>query len=190
MAAVAPTSDGQSLQLPKGHDTCLVTMRDAVAPGTEPAPGPGHRAGPMSEVLLYDFTGPYREIEYAVDHGRGAQTLLELRARLHRDHPDYDHPILVRLVAADDSLLSWFRGGPKAAFSVTDSIEAPYSRVLEPMEALLSATGALPHWGKEHALDRSRLDRDQPGAAAFREVRRELDPTGLFLNKHLRTLFA
>lgn len=190
-AALAPNEDGESLSLPEGVDTCLVTVRDMVEPGiAHVAQGPGHRRGAMDEILLYPFEAPYREIEFAVDHADGAATLLDLRREVRDKFPDYDHPMLVRMTAGDDGYLSWFGGGPKAIFSVTDDAGAPYERILRPFEAFFDARRGLPHWGKEHALDRARLDRLQPGANTFREIRRELDPRGLFLNPYLADLFA
>jgi D-arabinono-1,4-lactone oxidase len=41
-----------------------------------------------------------------------------------------------------------------------------------------------------HFTNRDDVDRLFPKAAAFRELRRSVDPEGFFLNDHLRTLFS
>ena len=87
-------------------------------------------------------------------------------------------------------MLSWFKGGPKAIFSLTEDPDAPYDRLLGPFEKFFDERGALPHWGKEHRLSPTRLERLNPDVEKFREIRRELDPEGIFLNRHLRPLFA
>lgn len=180
------------------QDVCLVSVRDIVEPGEGDGgavqPGAGMpdglsgRQGAMEDVLTYDFDTPYSEIEFALDEGDFAATFVELRHRL-QGNPRSAHPVLVRLVAADDSLLSPFQHGPKAVFSITDDALAPYDGLLEEMESFFDPRGGLPHWGKQHTLDRARLDRLQPGAQPFREIRRHLDPHGVFLNPHLMALF-
>ena len=46
------------------------------------------------------------------------------------------------------------------------------------------------HWGKLHFLTPDQLAERYPGSARFIAIRRELDPGGVFLNDHLRPLFA
>ena len=58
------------------------------------------------------------------------------------------------------------------------------------MDAILSDFSARVHWGKLHFLTPERLHALYPEADAFINVRRELDPNGVFLNAHLRELFA
>ena len=58
------------------------------------------------------------------------------------------------------------------------------------LKTLLGEFDARVHWGKLHFLTREQLLDRYPRADAFIELRRELDPDGLFLNDHLRPLFA
>jgi len=46
------------------------------------------------------------------------------------------------------------------------------------------------HWGKLHLLTGEQLLDRYPRAGDFIETRRRIDPSGVFLNGHLRTLFA
>jgi FAD/FMN-containing dehydrogenase len=46
------------------------------------------------------------------------------------------------------------------------------------------------HWGKLHFLTPERLHELYPRVDDFIAVRRRLDPAGVFLNPHLRPLFA
>ena len=57
-----------------------------------------------------------------------------------------------------------------------------------PLEALLVAAGGRPHWGKWHGLGAGQLADRYPEWHRFLELREELDPRGLFLNEHLRSV--
>ena len=46
------------------------------------------------------------------------------------------------------------------------------------------------HWGKLHFLTPEQLAERYPESERFIAIRRELDPEGVFLNDHLRPLFA
>ncbi|MGH2916459.1 MAG: D-arabinono-1,4-lactone oxidase, partial [Solirubrobacteraceae bacterium] len=61
---------------------------------------------------------------------------------------------------------------------------------LRAVDELLAQFDARVHWGKLHFLTRERLEALYPEAAGFIELRRALDPQGVFLNAHLRPLLA
>ena len=46
------------------------------------------------------------------------------------------------------------------------------------------------HWGKLHFMTAERLAEQFPRYHDFKELRRSLDPAGVFLNLHLRDLFG
>ena len=58
------------------------------------------------------------------------------------------------------------------------------------MESILRAHRGRPHWGKIHTCTARDLAELYPRWDAFCSLRGELDPQGLFLNDHLRALFA
>jgi FAD/FMN-containing dehydrogenase len=74
--------------------------------------------------------------------------------------------------------------------SVSGKPGTDYWAYLRSVDALLSEFSARVHWGKLHFLTPERLHALYPEAGAFIEKRRELDPAGMFLNEHLRELFA
>ena len=63
----------------------------------------------------------------------------------------------------------------------------PYLRAVD---RLLGEFDARVHWGKLHFLTPEQLAERYPESARFIAIRRELDPEGVFLNDHLRPLFA
>ncbi|MFJ4027507.1 D-arabinono-1,4-lactone oxidase [Paenarthrobacter sp. NPDC089989] len=191
-AAAAAFAD-QLEHLPAGSsDVCYSTLVDAVAPGqSHPHDGVPHvRRDRMNRILTIEFDPNYREIEYAVPYDIGKETFIALREMLRRDHPDYAFPMNVRFVAGDDAYLSAYGGGPRVVFSLSDDPKAPYSSVLGRAEAFFLERGGRPHWGKEHALTESNARAVFPDFDRFVEIRRELDPNGMFLNPHLKTIFA
>jgi FAD/FMN-containing dehydrogenase len=64
-----------------------------------------------------------------------------------------------------------------------------YEPYLRDVDRLLGEFDARP-LGKLHYLTAGQLHARYPRAADFVALRRELDPRGVFLNDHLRELFA
>ncbi len=56
---------------------------------------------------------------------------------------------------------------------------------LRAVDAILRSYGARPHWGKLHFLTGDDVTAIYTRANDFRQLRRELDPQGIFLNAHL-----
>ena len=77
-----------------------------------------------------------------------------------------------------------------AVLSVSGTPGTDYWGYLRSVDALLAEFGARVHWGKLHFLTPERLHELYPRAGDFIALRRELDPEGVFLNEHLRPLFA
>ena len=74
--------------------------------------------------------------------------------------------------------------------SVSGEPGTDYWPFLRDCDAIFREHGGRPHWGKLHFMTPERLDELFPEIERFRELRRELDPSGVFLNPHLRELFA
>ena len=57
------------------------------------------------------------------------------------------------------------------------------------MDAILRQYGARPHWGKLHFNRAEDMPSLYPRFYDFQAIRRKMDPSGRFLNDHLRNLF-
>ncbi|WP_240458713.1 D-arabinono-1,4-lactone oxidase [Virgibacillus sp. Bac330] len=66
----------------------------------------------------------------------------------------------------------------------------PYEKYFQDMDSVLQVYEARPHWGKMHNMNMDQLQRLYPKLEAFSRLRKQLDPTGLFLNAYFETLFA
>ncbi|PVZ14726.1 D-arabinono-1,4-lactone oxidase [Actinomycetospora cinnamomea] len=125
------------------------------------------------------------ESEWAVARERLGDVLAELRAVV----PRLEHPVLfpveVRVAAGDDVWLSTAYGRDTAYVAVHQYVGAPRREWFDAAGAIAAAAGGRPHWGKEHHLDATALRERYPCFDAFRRVRRDVDPGGLFTNAHL-----
>jgi FAD/FMN-containing dehydrogenase len=172
-------------------DVCSVKVMDAL-PAHEPpgVPGLGERIDRMDRICPSVFEPNFHELEYMLPVERGKQALLELRELLLTRRQDAIYPVECRFTAGDDAFLSPNVAGPTAVVSVSGEPETDYRPFLADCDAIFRAHGGRPHWGKLHFMTRERVDELFPEIDRFREIRRELDPDGVFLNAHLRPLFA
>ena len=103
---------------------------------------------------------------------------------------DVFFPLEYRHVAADDAWLSPFNGGPRSSIAIHAAADEPYDYFFSEFEPVYRAVGGRPHWGKHHSLRREALSALYPAFETFLALRRDLDPSGKFLNRHLSDLFG
>jgi FAD/FMN-containing dehydrogenase len=173
------------------HDICHMRSYDAY-PEAEPAPplGQGEEFGHSAEIFPNEYEPNYHELEYAVPFERALDAFGAVRERILARHPRAFFPVECRAVAADDSYLSPYAGRDGFAISVSQSPGADYWTFLKDMDEVLARYDGRPHWAKLHFMTPARLDALFPLYGAFKNLRRRLDPEGMFLNDMLRALFA
>lgn len=54
----------------------------------------------------------------------------------------------------------------------------------------MDACNGRPHWGKMHTKTMFELAEVYPRFSDFQQVRRAMDPTGMFMNAYMQTLFG
>lgn len=132
----------------------------------------------------------FHELEYMVDFEDGQDAfgeVLEVIARF----PDLaTYPVEVRSTAADSAFLSPNHERRSLVISVSGAPERPYRPFLQAVHDVLLRYRARPHWGKLHRFDREQLEQVLPQHGDFVRLRRQLDPTGMFMNDFLRPLFS
>jgi len=126
----------------------------------------------------------FTEMEYALPREHAAEAVRGAREILER-HP-VSFPIELRLVAADDALLSPAHGRDSAYVAVHVFEGMPWEAPFREVEALMSGFGGRPHWGKWSFLGAEQLAPRYPRWDAFQAARAELDPDGRFENDWLR----
>lgn len=145
--------------------------------------GPGHEIIPNVRDLRFE------EMEYMLPLDRGLECFRAVRERVgqhHRHHVGWR--VLVRTVAPDEALISNCRHRPTMTVALLQNNTLPYREYFADMEPLLRDFGGRPHWGKKHSLTAAELRPLYPAWDTFQDLRRRLDPGGVFLNDYLRTL--
>jgi FAD/FMN-containing dehydrogenase len=120
---------------------------------------------------------------------RGQEAAAAIRSLFRERHPGHRFPLYLRFVAGDDALLSPFHGRDSVSLSVGYAHESDHWSLFADVDRLLvDGFEARAHWGKNHLMTRERLERLYPRHGDFVRIRRELDPSGVFLNDHTRAL--
>jgi len=161
---------------------------------TEAAPDPldgvkGERIDWSDRVFPTARELRFNEMEYAVPAESGPACFAAVRQRMKSAHPDVVWPVEYRTVAADDGWLSPMHARQSVAISLHQDAALPCDAFFADVEPIFREHGGRPHWGKLHNLGARELAPLYPMWERFLDVRRRLDPRGVFLNDHLRTLF-
>jgi FAD/FMN-containing dehydrogenase len=171
-------------------DKCYVKIYDEAPPDRPDRAEVGRRTDRCYRIYPMIYDPNFHELEYFVPLELGLDALSAMRDLMLRSLPDSVYPLEVRTVGPDDAYLSPNYKTATTVISVSGKPGTDYWGYLRSVDALLSEFSARVHWGKLHFLTPERLHALYPEAGAFIKKRRELDPAGMFLNEHLRELFA
>lgn len=130
----------------------------------------------------------FNETEFAIPAANGPDCLREIRQLMQHRYPAVLWPLEYRTLAADAIPLSPAYGRATVTISVHQAAELPYNPFFADVEAIFRNHRGRPHWGKIHTHTARELAALYPAWAAFQQVRAQVDPTGLFLNEHVRTV--
>ena len=135
------------------------------------------------------FTSPrrvrFKEQEYAVPREHLAAVLAEVRALFARRDWRISFPIEIRVAPPDDIWLSTACGRATGYIAIHVFHQAPHEDYFREVEAVMTAAGGRPHWGKMHTRDAAYLRGVYPRFADFVALRDELDPARRFGNTYL-----
>ena len=105
------------------------------------------------------FTSPrrvrFKEQEYAIPRESLADVLAEIRALFARRDWRISFPIEVRVAPGDDLWLSTAYGRSTAYIAIHVFHASPHQEYFRDVEAVMTAVGGRPHWGKMHTRTRS-----------------------------------
>jgi FAD/FMN-containing dehydrogenase len=171
-------------------DTCYVKIYEQAAEQEADDATPGRRVDRSYRIYPSDFEANFHELEYFVPLVRGREAVEAMRELMLASQPEAIFPLEVRTTAADEAYLSSNCGRATTVISVSGQPGRDYWPYLRSVDRLLGEFGARVHWGKLHFLTPEQLAERYPESDRFIAIRRELDPQGIFLNDHLRPLFA
>jgi FAD-linked oxidoreductase len=140
------------------------------------------------------FTSPrrvrFKEQEYAIPRECLAGALTEIRGLFTRHEWRISFPIEVRVAPADDIWLSTASGRDTAYIAIHVFHPAAHEEYFREVEAVLTAVGGRPHWGKLHTCDAEYLRGVYPRLTEFVALRDELDPARRFSNRYLEQVLG
>jgi FAD-linked oxidoreductase len=132
----------------------------------------------------------FNEMEYHLPRESGLQALREIRDTLEAGHPEVFFPIEVRYIKGDDIWLSPFYSRDCVSIAVHRYFEEDYTDYFRAIEPIFRKYKGRPHWGKLNSLDADEFRKLYPRWHDFVALRRDMDPTGKFLNPYLAGLFS
>ncbi len=135
------------------------------------------------------FTSPrrvrFKEQEYAIPRESLADALAEIRALFSRRDWRISFPIEVRVTPGDDPWLSTAYGRNSAYVAIHVFHASAHLDYFREVEAVMTAVGGRPHWGKMHTRSADQLRAAYPEFGAFVALRDKLDPERRFGNAYL-----
>jgi L-gulono-1,4-lactone dehydrogenase len=135
------------------------------------------------------FTSPrrvrFKEQEYAVPRAALSDVLAEVKSLIERRDWRISFPIEVRVTPSDNLWLSTAYGRDSAYIAIHVFHSSPHEAYFTEVEAIMTAVGGRPHWGKMHTRDAGYLSREYPKFGDFVALRDALDPDRRFGNAYL-----
>ncbi len=133
----------------------------------------------------------FDEMEYCMPIGAGPAAFRKVRRRLlDRHRREVAWRTLYRTTAPDDAMLSTSYRRETSVLSIHHNNELPFEEFFTDIEPILCDHHGRPHWGKKHNLRAAELAERYPEWDRFQEIRRRLDPKGLFMTDYLRELLG
>jgi FAD-linked oxidoreductase len=142
-----------------------------------------HRAFPSERTVRF------MEMEYNLPVEKFEEVLAELTASIKKHKFETLFPIEIRFVKGDELWLSPAYKRDSVYFAIHNYIKQDFKPYFEEMQRIFKRHGGRPHWGKWHSLTHDDLESVYPKWHDFIKIRSQLDPQGLWLNDHLRSLF-
>jgi L-gulonolactone oxidase len=135
------------------------------------------------------FASPRRvrfyEMEYAVPIESGIEAFQKVVQLI----GDLDHyisfPVEYRVLGKDEIPMSTASDRDSAFIAVHVFRNTPFEKYFRGVEEIMVDYDGRPHWGKLHFQDHESLSKIYPQWEAFQNVRRSMDPLGIFSNPYL-----
>ncbi len=143
-----------------------------------------HRAFPA------DRTVRFMEMEYNLPLEKFEEVFAEMQDSIGKNKFETLFPIEIRFVKGDELWLSPAYKRDSVYFAIHSYIDENFRPYFEEMQNIFKRHGGRPHWGKWHSLVHDDFEKVYPKWHDFKKVRNELDPQGLWLNPHLKSIFG
>ncbi|MEM6695281.1 MAG: D-arabinono-1,4-lactone oxidase [Pseudomonadota bacterium] len=172
-------------------DSCYVKLySETDAPAGSGGSDVGKRIDEAYKIYPHVFEPNFHELEYFIPADEGIEAFEAHRALMLSLLPDSVFPMEVRFVRSEEAWMSPNYQRDNMVISVSGAPGTDYWPYLRACDEHLYGLNGRPHWGKLHFMTAERLAERFPRFDDFRAVREQFDPDGVFLNDHLRGLFA
>jgi FAD/FMN-containing dehydrogenase len=171
------------------HDVCEMKVMNVADEPPHSNEETFERVAYSSEIYPIEYIPNFHELEYAIPVETGKEALRQIRELMLTKHTNCIYPVEYRFVAGDSGMLSPYYQRASVTISVSGGPGIDYWSYLLDVDAILRQFGARPHWGKLHFNRAEDMPSLYPRFHDFQAIRRKMDPSGYFLNDHLRNLF-
>jgi FAD/FMN-containing dehydrogenase len=171
------------------HDVCEMKVMNVTDEQPYSNETNFERVAYSSEIYPIEYIPNFHELEYAIRIENGKDALRQIRELMLTKHTNCIYPVEYRFVAGDSGMLSPYHERASVTISVSGGPGIDYWSYLLDVDAILRRYGARPHWGKLHFNRADDMPSLYPRFHDFQAIRRKIDPSGRFLNDHLRNLF-
>lgn len=132
----------------------------------------------------------FYEMEYNVPEENFPNCIREIQQWITNNDYRVHMPLEVRYVKADDILISPANGRNCIYIAVHQFIGMEYKPYFEAVEKIFLKYGGRPHFGKMNTLTNVDFEKIHPHWSTFKNIRKQLDPNGVMLNKYLKQIFG
>ena len=132
----------------------------------------------------------FQEMEFNIPREHFKTVLREIKEMITEKRIKVHFPIECRIVKQDDIFLSPAYNRESAYIAVHMYKGMEYKMYFEEVQKIFIKYNGRPHWGKMHFLTKEYFQNQYPKWNMFSEIRKKYDPQNLFLNEHLKVLFA
>jgi FAD/FMN-containing dehydrogenase len=171
------------------HDVCEMKVMNVTDEAPHVDDKTFERVAYSSDIYPMEYVPNFHELEYAVPIENGKEAMCQVRELMLAKHVNCIYPVEYRFVAGDSGMLSPYFRRASVTISVSGGPGIDYWSYLLDVDEILRQYRARPHWGKLHFNRAEDMPSLYPRFRDFQAIRRRLDPSGRFLNDHLRGLF-
>ncbi|PKD16226.1 oxidoreductase [Salegentibacter salinarum] len=145
--------------------------------------GPSHEILPRSRPLKFD------EMEYVLPADKALDCFLEVRELIKKYwRKRVAWRVLVRTIKSDEAYISPMAGRESVTISLHHNAGLRFWDYFQGIEPIFVKYGGRPHWGKKHTLKADKLRDLYPHWDKFHDIRKQLDPTAVFLTPYMEKL--
>ena len=127
---------------------------------------------------------PFTEMEYGIPRAAAAEAIHRLVDLIERRRLPVSMPYEVRFTKGDDAYLSTAAGRDTCYIAIHQYKGMDFDSYFRGVERIMDDYDGRPHWGKRHFQTVATLAPRYPEWEAFQDVRRRLDPDGVFTNDY------